>query len=86
LVVTQARTCGAASGAAGRRSFGPDDYPSSEGFADRIDAGRLLWDEYKYRHDLIWKLVFQLTTAVILINTAPYLEADGLDTPCWPSR
>jgi hypothetical protein len=54
----------------------PDDYPSTEGFADGIDAGRLLWDEYKYRHDIIWKLVFQLTTAVILINTAPYLEDD----------
>ena len=58
--------------------------PSSATFADSIDAGELLWEEYKYRHDLVWRLVFQLTTAVILINTAPYLKDNVTKGIGWP--
>jgi hypothetical protein len=60
------------------------DKPSSEGFADSVEVGNLLWEEYKYRHDLVWKLVFQLTTAVILINTAPYLKDNVTKGIGWP--
>ena len=58
--------------------------PISATFADSIDAGELLWEEYKYRHDLVWRLVFQLTTAVILINTAPYLKDNVTKGIGWP--
>jgi len=39
---------------------------------DRDDA-EFIWDEYKYRHGLIWKLIFQITTAVIAVSTIPYI-------------
>ena len=60
------------------------DEPSSDKFEDRVEVGELLWEEYKYRHDLVWKLVFQLTTAVILINTAPYLKDNVTKGIGWP--
>ncbi|WP_375057164.1 hypothetical protein [Zobellella sp. DQSA1] len=36
----------------------------------------LLWDEYKYRHDHIWKKLFQITIAVVLLGAVPYLKPD----------
>jgi hypothetical protein len=33
-----------------------------------------LWDEYKYRHDLIWRVTFQVTAAAVLIGVSPYLN------------
>jgi hypothetical protein len=44
--------------------------PNIEQDEDRI------WDEYKYRHDLCWRLVFQLTTAVVIISVVPYIKPD----------
>jgi hypothetical protein len=35
---------------------------------------RALWDEYKYRHDLIWQRTFTFTTAITLISTIPYIR------------
>lgn len=40
------------------------------------DTHALLWDEYKYRHDHIWKKLFQVTVAVVLLGAVPYLRAD----------
>ena len=34
----------------------------------------LVWDEYKYRHDLCWRLVFQITAAVVAAYVVPYIE------------
>jgi hypothetical protein len=39
----------------------------------RLNAD-LVWDEYKYRHDLCWRLVFQVTAAVVATYVVPYLE------------
>ena len=36
-----------------------------------------LWEEYKYRHEHIWKLIFQLTTAVVALSVVPYLDTAG---------
>jgi hypothetical protein len=36
----------------------------------------LVWDEYKHRHALCWRLIFQTTIAAILIYVAPYVERD----------
>ena len=36
------------------------------------EEANLLWDEYKYRHDLIWKHVIRSTVAVIILITVPY--------------
>jgi hypothetical protein len=35
----------------------------------------LLWDEYKYRHDLIWKHLIRSTIAVIALVTVPYSDS-----------
>jgi hypothetical protein len=39
-----------------------------------------IWDEYKYRHDLCWRLVFQITTAVVVISVVPYIQQDVAST------
>jgi len=44
-----------------------------------LEEAHLIWDEYKYRHDLIWKHVIRSTIAVIALLTVSYstaLEAD----------
>ena len=40
---------------------------------DHNEAG-LLWDEYKYRHDLIWKHLIRSTTAVIALITVSFVD------------
>lgn len=35
-----------------------------------------LWEEYKYRHDLIWQRIFLFTTAVVLLSLIPYVQQD----------
>jgi hypothetical protein len=39
-------------------------------------APDLVWDEYKYRHDLCWRLILQTTVGAILIYVVPYVEND----------
>ncbi len=36
----------------------------------------LIWDEYKYRHTHCWKIVFQLTAAVVLLSIVPYIRPE----------
>jgi hypothetical protein len=36
----------------------------------------LIWEEYKYRHDLCWRLVFQLTAAAVVLATLPYAKTE----------
>jgi hypothetical protein len=33
-----------------------------------------LWNEYQYRHDLVWNLVFRLTAAVVVLSIIPYTQ------------
>ncbi len=35
-----------------------------------------IWDEYKHRHDLCWKLIFQFTIAAVVISIVPYVQED----------
>src|SRR5215211_1732949 len=37
-----------------------------------------LWEEYKHRHDLIWRLVFQVTTAAVILSVVPYIAPMGV--------
>jgi hypothetical protein len=37
---------------------------------------QLIWLEYRYRHDLRWKLIFQIPTAVVVLSVVPYVEQD----------
>jgi hypothetical protein len=40
------------------------------------EKSRFLWDEYKYRHELCWKLIFQTTAAVVIILIIPYTKTE----------
>lgn len=40
------------------------------------DPHVLLWDEYKYRHDHIWQKLFQITIAVVVLGSVPYLKPE----------
>jgi hypothetical protein len=50
----------------------PDHGPSGK----KGPSQELVWDEYKHRHALCWRLVFQTTIAAILIYVVPYVERD----------
>jgi hypothetical protein len=58
---------------------------SSFGVEDKLDQGcRLelatyLWNEYQYRHDLVWRLVFRLTAAVVVLGIIPYTQGKVID-------
>ncbi|GJQ57588.1 MAG: hypothetical protein D8M57_19855 [Candidatus Scalindua sp. AMX11] len=39
---------------------------------EKTDEATLIWDEYKYRHDLIWKHLIRSTITVIVLITIPY--------------
>ena len=39
-----------------------------------IESAKLIWDEYKYRHEHCWKLIFQVTIAVVIISIIPYSQ------------
>lgn len=41
-----------------------------------LEEAKLLWDEYRYRHELCWKLIFQITTAVVALLIIPYIKPD----------
>jgi hypothetical protein len=47
-----------------------------EGEDDILNKARFLWEEYSYRHDLCWKLIFQTTAVVILILVIPFTKID----------
>ena len=42
----------------------------------KLEEAKFLWDEYRYRHELCWKLIFQITTAVVAILIIPYIKPD----------
>ena len=38
----------------------------------RVEVAQYLWDEYKYRHDLIWRLLFKVTAVATTLSIAPF--------------
>jgi hypothetical protein len=43
---------------------------------DNLTRAEYLWNEFQYRHDLIWNLVFRLTIAVVLLGIILYTQSD----------
>ena len=39
-----------------------------------LEPAKLIWDEYKYRHEHVWKLIVQITVAVVIISIIPYSQ------------
>ncbi len=42
----------------------------------RAEDRQVLWDEYKHRHNLIWRVIFQVTTAIVVLSIVPYIAPD----------
>ena len=38
----------------------------------RVERASYLWEEYRYRHDLIWRLLFRMTAVAVLLSIAPF--------------
>lgn len=45
------------------------------------DEAALVWDEYKYRHDLIWRHLVRSTLALVALVTVQY--TDAFAASCW---
>lgn len=41
---------------------------------EKLEKLKLIWDEYKYRHQHCWKLIFQTTAAVVAVSVIPYIN------------
>jgi hypothetical protein len=37
-----------------------------------VEVAQYLWEEYSYRHDLIWRLLFKVTAVVTTLSIAPF--------------
>ena len=37
-----------------------------------LDRANYLWEEYKYRHDLIWKLLFRVAFVAAVLTITPF--------------
>jgi hypothetical protein len=47
--------------------------PSSEVVPmTNLDRANYLWEEYKYRHYLIWKLLFRVTFVAVVLTITPF--------------
>ena len=42
----------------------------------QLAEAKFLWDEYRYRHELCWKLIFQITIAVVGILIIPCIRPE----------
>jgi hypothetical protein len=41
-----------------------------------VERAKYLWEEYRYRHDLIWRLGFRMTAVAVLLSIAPFTIDD----------
>ena len=48
----------------------------ARGSDHELELARYLWEEYKYRHDLIWRLLFRVTAVAALLSIAPFTISD----------
>ena len=56
----------------------PDQSTSKMNAINSLADAQFIWDEYKYRHEHIWKLIFQITTAVIAVSIVPYISNEAI--------
>jgi hypothetical protein len=43
-----------------------------------LQLAAYLWEEYKYRHDLIWRLLFRLTAVAAVLSIVPFTINDSV--------
>ena len=47
-----------------------------QGSDQKLEVAKYLWEEFKYRHDLIWRLLFRITAVAALISVVPFTIGD----------
>src|SRR5215208_2490361 len=50
--------------------------PNLEGF-------EVIWDDYKYRHDKVWRVIIEITTAAVVLSVIPYLNSEVVSGLVW---
>jgi hypothetical protein len=43
-----------------------------------VQKAQVLWNEYKYRHDLVWRVIFQVTASAVILSVTPYLAPENV--------
>jgi hypothetical protein len=43
-----------------------------------VQVAEYLWEEYRYRHDLVWQLVFRVTAVATALLIAPFLVDESV--------
>jgi hypothetical protein len=64
-----------ADGEAHRQESAPGS-AGARGSDHELELAKYLWEEYKYRHDLIWRLLFRVTAVAALLSIAPFTIGD----------
>jgi hypothetical protein len=41
---------------------------------DKLDVLKALWEEYRYRHELCWRVPLQTTAAAVILSTLPWAQ------------
>ena len=44
----------------------------AENPVSNLERAQYLWEEFQYRHDLIWKLLFRITFVAVLLTITPF--------------
>ena len=63
---------GVGGGSPGQDARGPAPSGSGGGY-DALEVVTYLWNEYQYRHDMVWKLVFRVTSVAVALMITPFL-------------
>ena len=46
--------------------------------ATALDVLKMLWEEYRYRHELCWRVPLQTTVAAVVLSTLPYAQCHAV--------
>jgi hypothetical protein len=46
---------------------------SGDPLGAKAEDPQVLWEEYEYRHSSVWKVIVQITTAVVVLSVVPYV-------------
>ena len=44
-----------------------------------LEWAKMLWDEWKYRHDRFWRSLFRFASAVIIVSIVPYVKPELIE-------
>jgi hypothetical protein len=51
----------------------------------KLEFAKYLWEEYRYRHDLIWRLLFRVTAVAALLSIVPFTISETAKANAGPA-